>query len=565
VSSILDELLAAAPAPGTFTGLQVGRSPDFDRVNALPRRDLDLLDVRDIVVRYTARYRTPNGAMMLRPIQALALHDAAQCGGLLAPIGVGQGKTLITLLLGTVFGAQNPVIIVPASMVKDLGLAARELAKHWSIGPWLSVSYSELSSTKSGGVLTALQPDLVIADEAHLLAHPDSARTKRFLRYFEAHPRTRLCALSGTLNKRSIRDYAHLSALALRQGSPLPLSYYTAAEWAEALDVETSLSFGRERRAPGVLLGWCEGGETAREGVRRRILETPGVVATTDSALDTCLEVRPWRPSELNDAAKRAAQVAATGQWLDEELDPVECASKQKQLAQGFYYERAWPGDQPDTEWLAAKNGWARAVTAFLAHSAQPGLDSPALVRAACERGDARVAEYMAAWARWAPLRARPEPATRPVWLDAQALCNAVQGWVRGPQSIVWYAHRAVGETLARELGEGLVYVPPGAAIGEDHHGRALLLSIASHGVGKNLQPWCENLVLCPPSAGHVWEQLIGRTHRPGQLADSVTFDVLCTAPAHRTAIEQARRDAQYVVETTGQAQKLALATWVGW
>jgi hypothetical protein len=48
-------------------------------------------------------------------------------------------------------------------------------------------------------------------------------------------------------------------------------------------------------------------------------------------------------------------------------------------------------------------------------------------------------------------------------------------------------------------------------------------------------------------------------------LADSVTFDVLCTAPAHRTAIEQARRDAQYVVETTGQAQKLALATWVGW
>jgi hypothetical protein len=58
------------------------------------------------------------------------------------------------------------------------------------------------------------------------------------------------------------------------------------------------------------------------------------------------------------------------------------------------------------------------------------------------------------------------------------------------------------------------------------------------------------------------WEQLIGRTHRQGQLADEVEVYVFAHG-AFADALETARERAKYIENTTGNTQKLLLASWL--
>ena len=52
----------------------------------------------------------------------------------------------------------------------------------------------------------------------------------------------------------------------------------------------------------------------------------------------------------------------------------------------------------------------------------------------------------------------------------------------------------------------------------------------------------------------------MGRTHRDGQLADAVTFDMITTCAEHVGAFYQAVADCQYVEDATGSPQKLLQA-----
>ncbi|MEI6807023.1 MAG: helicase, partial [Myxococcaceae bacterium] len=81
--------------------------------------------------------------------------------------------------------------------------------------------------------------------------------------------------------------------------------------------------------------------------------------------------------------------------------------------------------------------------------------------------------------------------------------------------------------------------------------------SIAAHSEGRNLQKWHQNLVMSCPANGSVWEQLIGRTHREGQLADKVTFDIVVACNEQLRSLHRAVSDARYIQDTTGQPQKL--------
>ncbi len=59
---------------------------------------------------------------------------------------------------------------------------------------------------------------------------------------------------------------------------------------------------------------------------------------------------------------------------------------------------------------------------------------------------------------------------------------------------------------------------------------------------------------------GQRWEQLIGRTHRPGQKADEVIFDVAQFCYEQVNAFWQACADASYVQATMGDPQKILIA-----
>jgi hypothetical protein len=378
----------------------------------------------------------------------------------------------------------------------------------------------------------------------------------------------RFVALSGTITTRSLRDYAHLIELALRKNSPLPKPYRELMEWADAIDV---IKPGEDRtpRAPGALVRFCEGDESVRSGFRRRLVETPGVVATTESAIGTSLYLRAVKEPEIKipeSITQALENLIATWAIGDEELtDPMSVGRVARQLSCGFYYVWEWPDGAKDWEWLDARKNWHKAVREFLKRRARKGIDSPLLVTNAVLRGE--FPDMEPAWEAWAAVKDRPEPPVKAIWVD-HFLVDYAMEWIAKQQTekdgngIVWFEHRAIEEQLrsrcATVFGAG-----QDAELGACKES-VIACSINAHGTGKNLQRWNRNLILTPPANGTKTEQLLGRTHRPGQEADEVWFDVCLHTEFLVRAYDAAVQDAHYVEETQGQKQKILYATKVG-
>jgi hypothetical protein len=224
-------------------------------------------------------------------------------------------------------------------------------------------------------------------------------------------------------------------------------------------------------------------------------------------------------------------------------------------MSQGFYYRWDWPNGE-DTEWLEARSTWHRLVRNYLLHHNTPGMDSPALLATAAETGIWR--EGRAAFSAWSAVVMRPIPPTVPVWVDDSIVQFAAK-WAkerarRKQRAIIWYEQRAMGEALS-----GIAGLPLYAGgDGDPDEGEPIIVcSRSAYGTGKNLQAWSWNLVLCPMANGSQWEQLIGRTHRPGQLADEVFVELLVHTPELEGAWQSARKDALYMEQSTGAQQKI--------
>lgn len=562
---------ASVAAPREFNkgGIAVSRSPELERIKALPRRAASVTESE--IADLHEELCLPGGTRRLRPIQALALAEARRTGGLFAPIGVGAGKSDIALLLPTVMQSKKAVLFVPANLRKkvfeqdyptlvDQYRVPRLMSsKIEPLGAstllWV-YSYNELSSPTKFDLLEKIEPDLVICDEAHALRYPSATRTKRFLQYFKTHRSTRLCVLSGTMTSKSIKDYAHLAWLSLRENVPLPTKWSALEEWAAALDS----SF--QPAPPGALLELCNEGESAREGFRRRVIETPGVVATTDNTIGTSLvffERSLKAPDNVVAALKTMRETWTTpdqGEAFDDILTLHRFA---RQLAAGFYYRWIWPNGEPLTvrnSWINARKAWNQEVANYLTYRAKPGIDSPLLLAKACADGRVHSMNYE----RWAAVKGTAQPAVEAVWLSDYLVQDAVS-WGHEGVGIIWYEHAALGAAIARAGGFPL-FGPGGDGILKERGTRTIVASIKAHGTGKNLQKYARNLVTTAPTSGTIWEQLLGRTHRPGQAADEVTVDLYRHTLEMRAALTKALRDAQYQQTTTGNQQKLLSATY---
>jgi hypothetical protein len=327
-------------------------------------------------------------------------------------------------------------------------------------------------------------------------------------------------------------------------------------EWAAALDS------GPVQAPPGALVELCRDGEAVREGFQRRVVETPGVIATTDNALGTGLvfaERAIRAPPEVRAALKTMRETWTTpdeGEAFDDILTLHRYA---RQLAAGFYYRWVWPKGEPATvraAWLDARRAWNREVANYLTYRAKPGIDSPLLLAKAC--ADGRVASMN--YERWAALRDTAKPEVEAVWLSDYLVQDAV-AWGKESPGIVWYEHASLGAAIAKAGGFPL-FGPGADGILKERGTRTIVASIKAHGTGKNLQCYSRNLVTTAPTSGTVWEQLLGRTHRPGQQADEVTIDVYRHTLEMRAAMTKALRDAQYQESTTGNRQKLLAATY---
>lgn len=598
--AVLARALGVTPPP-------VEDSPDLRRILALPRRPRPSLAEQDAAAEEMTRrleaHPRPCACRIHRllPVQGWYLREASEAGGALGFVVAGGGKTGIGILLPMVLpDVRVAVLLLPPELRAQFVVDYEEWSRHfkvpnlawsgsltaasgsrrlgaiheWGDRPFLRdrpvlhvLAYSELSHERCATWLTEYRPDLIVSDEAHRLSDQDSVRTSRFKRYAvsRAHAGSpiRFAGHSGSLTTRSILQYQHLAALALRDGSPVPHDPGAAQSWASCLDPAL-----RGCPAPAGALAKL-GGASAQDGFRLRLTETLGVITTEDARLPVRLTLTVRQPPPMPAAVAeaigqtRASRTRPDGQEFTEEAETVACL---RQLACGFFYRWIYPrGEPPDLidRWFAARKAWFAELRGALDGYRRDRLDSPALLRQAAERwhdpayrGDDPEWESEA-WPAWRDVRDQVVPEVATTWIDDWLARDAV-AWAAQSPGVIWYQHRAFGARVA-ELGGLPLYGEGDAAsigIAQEQGDRSIVASIKAHGTGKNLQRWTRALVTSAPSDAGAWEQLLARHHRTRQTRDVHVEVYQHTAEVQR-ALADATERARYVQATTGLSQRL--------
>ncbi len=614
------------PARDGGSKVPVAPSPDLTRIVALPRRDQPTSEQEDQLVKFmTAQFerandvcrcdelfreygmvdpvtkKTPDCIKTLRPVQAWALLEIRTKSGLLGPIGVGHGKTILDLLAPLAMpNCRVAVLLVPPGLVKQIIRDYKIVGQHFRMPsliihdrqaetaiipgePALHVfPYSRLSRPEHSDYLeNVLKPDTIIADEVHKLKAADTATTGRVLRYFKLHRDTRFCGWSGSLTDKSIKDYAHLAALALRLGSPLPIDPEVVDDWARAIDPS-------DAAAPeGALDQLCKPGEHIHSAFHRRLVETPGLVATKQASVSSelLIEVKtapriPDKPTlyemSLVDALRQVRDewIRPDGEELADALSRSRCAIE---LSCGFFYRWRFPfvHGKPQNiadilRWLEARKEWNREVR-YAIRSRKEHFDSERLARNAAERawGDRPINDkslpvwYAQYYPAWRDVEKLVVYETEPVWVD-EFLAQDAADWAEDNRGIVWYSHAAFGQKVADLSGLPLHAggSNAGKLIARATGETSIICSIKSHGTGRDgLQfKYSDQLVANPGSSNEEWEQLLGRLHRVGQQSQSVRTLFYRHTPELARCVNQALKRSGYVHATIGADQKLVMS-----
>lgn len=568
------------------------RSSEFDRILWLPRRDWreDAQEIADLLTE--AHGRPPStclrdcscrgaGHMKLKPVQAAALADLHDWGGLFAPIVVGGGKTLTSFLAPRVLDAKKPMLFVPAKLKEKTENEWWKLATHWKLPTIRIESYERLSVAKNATMLTEYKPDFLFFDEGHRLRNTSAACTRRVTRYLSEHP-TRIAIASGTLTTKTIRDYWHLLRWCLgRENMPIPASWEEMMEWASCLDVEEESAV---RFSPGVLLELVDGPkpppgsqaelEAVRAGFRRRLVESPGVIATSDKGPQCSLQIDGRDLPALDVLEPHYARLRTDWQTPDGWTfgDAVELWRHARELVCGFY--NVWD-PRPPKPWMLRRKWWHRFCRETLKHSRT--FDTEAQIASAVSRGiiDATcevddfdqhgrpIARTTDVYQEWVEIRDTFKPNAKPVWIDDTTLKFAAK-WLEQNDGICWVEHPCFGIKLSEMTGLpyfGRKGLDKDKRLIDTLSGGPVIASVLANNEGRNLQyAWSKNLVVsCPPNA-KVLEQVFGRTHRDGQEADEVTYTFVMACKEQIAGMYKAIREAEYIEQTLGQPQKLLYA-----
>ena len=619
MNALLNRLRKEREAASKGAAIPVSKPvSEVERIVSLPICD-------DLDADLTDDLKTKQGKATLRPIQSAALKAVKECLGGFFPIGVGHGKSLIALLAGTVLDAKCTIIFAPASTVKTLQKTRDDFSEHFRMPENLHIlSYARLSRPEGTAILDKLRGDIpakdvcIVCDEVHRVKRREAARTKRILYWFRENEDARFVGLSGTITSKSIKDFSHLIALALRSQSPLPLRNDEVNLWAASLDVESyETRQARERAAmQGVnyskesikalrpIRMWAEdnkfeprladtqemqaatqqdrlargfGVSNTRNAPRQAIVQhtrrcfahrlrkAPGVVATQDTSASASLYVsqndQVYLTQDIREAMREAEENNATpsGEAFETDLAAWRCF---RQLSWGYYLEWDWGANGPDYEWLWARKYWNTNLYRELRYRSRPGYDSKLLVirqiQREIETGQAR-REIHDAWQAWDQERHKKTPPTVAVWIDDEPYMRTLHDIHQSKtHKAIWVDSQEM-QDRAKKAG----YTVYGAGKEIPDHPHTAILSIAAHGIGKNLVQWDSAHVLTWQSDGTTIEQLLGRHHRPGQQSDEVWF----TAYTHTEILKKALRDsyekARYIKQITGNDQKLLLATTV--
>lgn len=602
----------------------VRRSPELERVLALPRRVLDfdspevlalawswspmllneagkrewdrivaLPDAqRDAEFARFARKKDEivdgrpgeNCPLLLNPSQAIMLYEAFHQKGLFASAGVGAGKTLVSYLLALILGAAVPLLIVPGSIADKTHEEFADLSRYWQAPRPLPqvITYEKLSNPGAALLLCdcakcagagvepatpgGIRPTHVFADESDRFRDPSAACTRRMGRFMSRHPATFYAGMTGTAWRKSIKNSAPQLIWALKWGAPVPLSYVDMQEWSEALD----LSSRNAPRDPGAL-AWLAGID-------------PKSVPTYSERLEIAADAFKARLLET------PGVVQTRGQSCDQPLHiRLLKAPEDPTLDAAFHHFRAtqttldgWAvadplsamkhanemacgfyyfwQPRPPKAWLEARTAAARFVAEKIAASGRRGRPLDSQAPVYREFPNEPV---LLAWKAMEPTFI-PNTVARPI--TASVLGYAVS-WIKtnGP-ALIWVQHDYVGTALSAMSG-----VPYFGSKGKDSSGRYIgkhspklsaIVSLKANSRGRNLQGWHKNLVVGPPQAATDWEQgICGRTHRQGQTRP-VHIDVIISCAENLRAVEKAYAEAEWVRSRGGATGRLLIAQY---
>lgn len=557
--------------------LGVTRRPtDVDRVLSLPR------DVKPEVADLSAWLRPGQVNIDLRPVQQQALRTLAENGGLLGGIGVGHGKSFIALLAGMVAHADVSIVLVAPATVPIMQDLLKVCTERYFLPTTHILSWGALSQTDSGDLLEKLVAGhgriCVVADEAHCARNASAARTKRLMRFLNAHPDATFVAMSGTLTSRRLRDFAHLAHRALGASAPVP-----RGQELEAWDTVLANDYRSPADVASVkpLWQWAEvtknkpfpkAGTVLPDEVvayladafGERLQTCPGVVLTQDLSCGASLYINQMQTTGENPVFRKlwvmAEEIAKT--YKDPEgtllCDDAEIARTAKRLSLGYYYKWEWPSGSVNHEYLDIRQNWGRVCRKALQGNAAFDTEF-GLAKFINTYPNGVPPEWLEAWTDWVAVRKGPNlPETVAYWISDEPLQTLVD-LAQRESAILWYDEEAVADKL-EALGMPVVRA------GQVLHERSavpLALSVRAHGTGLNLQAWSKNVFACVPGGGTQWEQVLGRTHRAGQQEDEVWAWVPAWSGPLRSGLKSARQDAGWIERSTGNRQRLNMATYI--
>ena len=240
-------------------GIPVSRSPDLERILALPRRkplDLEGLESKAMISLIMDKYAKDNVGCKCKtidnqialgnrtcikqplPLQAWSLYEIGIVKGLVGALPVGSGKTYLSVMSALALDEDLSLLLVPSNLLEQLIVDYQLIDQHFDV-PGIIVTmagnrewrrlvkgkpilhvlpYSLLQGKKNSDWVERLAPKAIIADEVDGLADLGSSRTKRIIRYFSGNDRmtdsqraersrTKFCCWTGTLTDKSITEY----------------------------------------------------------------------------------------------------------------------------------------------------------------------------------------------------------------------------------------------------------------------------------------------------------------------------------------------------------------------
>jgi hypothetical protein len=510
--------------------------------------------------------RAPGGSQVLHDIQAVALLEAWEAGGVCCYARVGTGKTLILGLLPTLMAAHpthpctRPLIVVPGALREKTEADFAAARAHWKIAHqyWLE-SYTALAQESRADILEERQPDMLLFDEPDGLRRIN-ATSRRIGRYLEARrlagKRTFCGFFHATPYRDAITDCSHMINWALGEGSPLPLDPVEIAQWSSWLDQEDGIGEVAFTKYFGLPPAHGQPGgptpdaiEWSEDRFRERVTSCPGLILSDDTFTGSELSVNVYN---VDPGLNREFEMLRTlwqkpdgWQLLDatatddpDEVNTWSIWGVARQLACGFFYVA---DPTPPKDWMAARKRYADYVRSMI-DAPNSKFDTEKQVRTACERAFERGGRKVPEWAEWMAIRDSFTPRSRPVWVGTHAL-EAAKAWGAQGPGVVWVDHVAFGERLAAETGwayhgqRGLDC--NGRRIEDASPDRPVIASRLANQRGRNLQhSFSRNLIMAMPNAGVDFEQLLGRTHRHGQRAAHVTVDIYCACSEHAKALD---------------------------